>query len=277
MIMEGNMKYFEIILLVLVLSFGFVSFSRGAPSCGIIDKMSGKVEVHRLKETSTQAGGTVRDAVLVMKVPFVLLCNDVVVTGPSSAAKLKLPQSVVSLSSNSRISLGDQTGGPRKGNFLELSFGKVRTFFQKNETEKTKEDQVQFRVKSPAAVTGVRGTDFFVSYDPNVGIGNQATLKGTIEVQSVETKEKVMVKQGEQVTIDSNLTSQAKPLSQPKLEVKPIAPSVAEEVRQASVLAKEEKVFQSVEAVNLIGPPDTWKSLDLTQVPEDLKSIKNEF
>ena len=281
------MRYLELVLLTIVLVSGYLVNARAGDTCGTIEKMSGRVEVHRLKEVAGKAGGTIREAILVPSVPFSLLCTDVVATGPASAAKLKLTEVLLSLSANSRISLSDQHGKSTQGSFLELTFGKVRSFFQKKPDWKEKKDSAQFRIGSPAAVSGVRGTDFFVSFDPNTGVGNQAVLKGAIEVQHVETHQKVTVKQGEQVTAQvaptlesaTNLVPNqvADHMPTPKMEVKPIAPSVAEEVRQASVLAKEEQVFQSVEAVKIIGPPDTWKPLDSGATPEDLKGIKNEF
>ena len=41
----------------------------------------------------------------------------------------------------------------------------------------------RLRITTPSAVAGVRGTDFFVSHNPNTAITEQATIEGTVEVQ----------------------------------------------------------------------------------------------
>lgn len=244
-----------------------------AENCGTLDASSGQVEV--LRVTSGTGEDAVRD-VLMAKSPFALDCSDIVVTGVGSAAKLKLRNTIVSMSSNSRVVLAEVDVTGEKSSILQLSYGKIRSFFQRAKP-KGKEKSAGFFIRTPTTVTGVRGTDFFVSYEPNTSVTKQATLKGSVDVEHSKTGEKVIVNQGQQVVIEAEkMDVTGKPISKP-MEVKPIVPKVVEEIKQASIFAKIEPDFKSPEAIKILGKPETWNQKIDSGVPEDLKDIKNEF
>jgi hypothetical protein len=248
-----------------------------AQNCGSLSESQGRVEVHRLVKGKTAADGTPVRYSYTVTAPYSLLCTDVVVTGPNSAAKVKLPNSVLSLGSQSRIQLSAPVSQTNRTTLLQLSFGKIRSFFQKPANLKDK--MSTFKIRTPATVTGVRGTDFYVSYDPNTSLSASAVLKGDIEVTNSTSGETVVVKSGEQVQVfapEEALKKDTAKTTQ-KLNVEPISTQIKDDIRATSVLAKTEVDFHTPEAVKILGAPEAWKPIDPSQVPGDLKDIENKF
>lgn len=252
------MRFFFVLNLVLV----FVSQKNYAANpCGEVIQITGKVEVLRAK-----TGEDLNRVGMRIEAPYSLLCTDVLVTQGGSRAKVKLANSLITLSPNSRISIAKVIKGSQTPSLLNLTYGKIRTFFDSKKIESTKnQNQTHFKVKTPSAVVGVRGTDFFVGYDANKEITTQATLKGEVEVEQVATKAKVVVNGGEQVEV----------LNTP-LEVKPIEKETIVQIRQTSPLVKEDLEFKSQEAIAILGEPEKWEP-PKNEIPGDLKDIKNEF
>ncbi|MES2768888.1 MAG: FecR family protein [Bdellovibrionota bacterium] len=270
---------------VLNLFLFFVSQNAYASKvCGEVIQITGKVEVLR-----AQAGEDLNRVAIRIEAPYSILCTDVLVTQAGSRAKVKLANGLITLSPNSRISIAKVVKGSQTPSLLNLTYGKMRTFFdgKKNE-QKSKDNQTQFKVKTPSAVVGVRGTDFYVGYDPNKEITKQATLKGEVEVEQIKTKNKVIVKGGEQVDVaiadkvtkaetqESLQDVVSKELATPILIVKPIEKETIIQIRQTSPLVKEDIEFKSTEAVAILGEPEKWIP-PTDEIPGDLKDIKNEF
>jgi len=267
-------------MIITFFTFLAMSLPAGAEPCGQIEQIKGTVEVHRLKTSSED----VRTAVKVDRVPFPLDCTDVVMTLTHSAARIRLGSAVMSLSANTRLAASVQSK-TSEGSWLELSFGKVRTFFKgKSENKKG-----AFRISTPVAVVGVRGTDFFASFDPNDFEMRQATLVGEVMVSHKQTKQELPVKAGQQAIArpTEEIKDLDKSIPKPKaliysdaseaLKVSPMDESTKIKVRESSELAKKVNEFETKEAIKVIGPSDKWITVDPSEVPEDLKEIKNEF
>ncbi len=108
---------------------------------------------------------------------------------------------MVTLSPNSRISIAKVIKGSQTPSLLN-PYGKIRTLFKSKKAEQAKgASQTQFRVKTPTAVVGVRGADFYVGYDVNKQLTMQATLKGEVEVEQVSSNIKTLVSGGHQVGV----------------------------------------------------------------------------
>jgi len=270
------------------------SFNSYAKPCGEVTHIAGKVEVLRTKD-----GEDLNRVAIKITAPFDLLCTDVLVTQSGSRAKVKLENGLITLSPNSRISIAKVVKGSQTPSLLNLTYGKLRTFFDGKKAESTDKqgsNQIKFKVKTPSAVVGVRGTDFFVGYDANKDSTRQATLKGEVEVEQLKTNAKVVVKSGEQVDVAKADTLTKEKVSEdiknetdlkdtakkdlvsepPTLEVKPIEKETIVEIRQTSPLVKEDIEFTSKEAVTILGEPAKWIP-PADEIPGDLKDIKNNF
>ena len=248
--------------------------------CGKIIQTTGKVDV--LKAINNK--DLVRQAVLI-KAPYELLCSDVIVTQSGSRAKIILPQGMITLGPNTRIAISKISKNTSTPALLSLPYGRIRTFFDSEEAQKSK-DNKQLHIKTSTAVIGVRGTDFYVGFDPNKNITSQATLKGQIEVEDIATQQKVLVNTGEQVQVTSQAAQKLEKTSEKTepdlkntpqaLSVSPIAVETVLNIRQISVLVNKEEDFTSKEAVTILGSPEKWTP-PADEIPGDLKDIKNIF
>lgn len=280
-------------------------------TCGIMDSLNGPVEVLRLK-LSGPGGPEKGDKATVRQVLFArkgmpLNCSDVVLTREGAQAKIKFKgPSILNLGPNTRITLEDTMDTDNSSSLLHLVYGKVRTFFQsRNPTHQlppqsavknplslptssaspsASAPSVPFRIRTSTAVAGVRGTDFYLSFEPNTQLTEQATLSGQVEVEQIGSGQKVIVASGKQVLVeqvrsegkekkDSAMES-AKNLK--PLEVKPIETSVISEIKQTSSLVKSDQEFQSPETLKVLGTPADWKPPQ-QESPLDLKDLKEEF
>jgi hypothetical protein len=236
----------------------------------------------------------------------------VVLAGKESSARILLADAKLSLGENSRIEIAAHSGtgksvqNPSHASLLNLTYGKLRALVNRKQdpvTGGTKtiqaapkgqtKGQITFEIKTFSAVAGVRGTDFFVSYDPNAGTTQQATIEGSVEVQQAGTAQKVLVEAGKEVAVET--TPQAvkqaqerfvkadlpKQLPNANEPVKPLKVVSLSEVtrmdlRQTSAAVADDKDFTSKQAVETIGQPSTW-TIKRETIPENLKKIKNEY
>lgn len=269
------MKYFFIVLIFLVLN----AHSR---TCGQVIQTTGKVDILKARN-NTDADRYAQP----IKAPYDLLCTDVIVTQSGSRAKIKFANGMITLGPNTRIAISKVVRNTANPSILNLSYGKIRTFFD-SKVDQEQEKQ-QFRVKTSTAVIGVRGTDFYVKFDPNTELTRQATLKGQVEVAQLGTNQKVLVNTGEQVDVGDTQKISEKtateekiqespqtPTLESKLVVKPISQDLVLDIRQTSALVKEEVPFTSAEAVKVLGEPEKWIP-PADEIPGDLKEIENIF
>jgi hypothetical protein len=284
--------------LVAVLFLGPFSQAKAAV-CGQIAGVKGtQVEILRLQRD--RQGDLVRHAMKIEeKKAAEVHCDDIVLTGKDSSAKIILSTSKLSLGPDSRIELAEYTGSkrvaePKKVNLIHLTYGKVRTIVNsKKESEKKSSTgpQSQFRVRTFSAVSGVRGTDFFMSYEPNSGTTEQATLEGSVEVQQYGSNQKVVVSGGQQVAVEitpqaleaakAEAEGRAVPLIENSDKIKPIVimpiqDVTKNEIRLISAVAKDDLDFIHPKALEILGKPDTW-TIEREKPPEGLRDLKNEF
>lgn len=298
---------------IILVLFITLPFTIQAAVCGRLSSIRGKVEILRLKHlvnidlTDIQktaiekTGGESLDAeesdvriALLGKKRDNIDCTDIIVTQSRSRAKIRLRNAKLTLGPNSRIYIAKYIKKSKKTAVLGLTYGRVRAYIKSKAKRKKdikagqKDEKISFRMKTFTAVAGVRGTDFYMSYEPNSAITDQATLQGQVEVEHIKSGEKVLVEKGQQVTVTT------KPVEPPKvvdtkgkdkvdvpkektfLQLMPIQPQIKEQIKDTSIIAKTDKEFTNSDAVEILGAPETWKEIPAT-IPEDLKGIKNEF
>lgn len=280
--------------------------------CGKISSMRGEMEVLRVKRGEQGKENPVRTA-LRGKENMSLDCTDIIVTQEKSRAKVQFSnQAVMTLGPHTRIAVARYAKDKGDPSLLKLTYGKIRVLFDQKHEEGGKGDSQKsnkkinlpktlpskkyapeatsssrFEVKTATAVVGVRGTDFYVSFNPNVRVTEQATIEGSVMVEQSQTGEKVLVNKGQQVAVEAPVAAEKapakegepdqEPVAQVKpLKVVPIAPQVAEEIRQTSAIAKVDKEFTHKAAVEILGPPEKWHP-PKDELPFDLKELKEEF
>lgn len=306
--------------------FGFLSSIARAETCGQLAGVKGDtVEILRMQ--SGREGEKVRYGMRVEQNKVMPLeCDDIVMTGRDANAKIILANGKVSLGPDSRIEIAmhakaGQSGQPPKVSLINLTYGKMRALIQRkpqgasqgriensNTSSKAAKglkpqetSQIEFRVRTFSAVAGVRGTDFFTSYEPNSGLTEQATIEGSVEVQQAGTTQKVLVAEGQQVAVETTPAAVAAyetqlktgviDLEPPKnipsvggapnvapkpILVVPIRDSLRNEIRMASVIVKDDKEFGHAKAIETLGQPATW-TLEREAIPEKHDKLKNEF
>ncbi len=287
------------------------SHAHGAEICGQLAGVRGTgVEILRMQRGRNE---NVRYAMKIAEKSVTPLeCDDVVLAGKESSARILLADAKLSLGSESRIEIAAHSGAgssvqnPSHASLLNLTYGKLRALVNRKRDEATGETktqatptaskagakgQVTFEIKTFSAVAGVRGTDFFVSYDPNAGTTSQATIEGSVEVAQAGTTQKVLVEAGREVAVET--TPQAVRLAQarnadlPKIlpaadePVKPLKVVALSEVtrmdlRQTSAAVSDDRDFTSKKAIETIGQPSTW-TIKRETIPDNLKKLKNEY
>lgn len=284
-------KFFNFKIVFSWVAIGFVSFGISPASwavdfCGSIEDFRGPVEVLRFSPQGTEETRFAMKAQNKMN----LECSDIVVTQKAGRALLKFKnQATLSMGPFSRVEILDYLEKQNSGSSLRLTYGKLRALWrkigsqEKNQSSKNS-DFKTLRIQTPAAVAGVRGTDFFVSYEPNTKLMEQATVSGSVEVQQVGSPKKVTVEKGFQVSVENIVEREKKETTQNRshgegersMKVLPISPQIVQEIRQTSVIAKASPEFASPAAKEILGAPDLW-ILPADELPVDLKDIKEEF
>ena len=273
--------------------------------CGRIASLRGQIEVLRVKEgVNPKSSDAARIAILAKK-RMKLRCSDIIVSRKAARAKVRfINKAVLTLGPHSRLEVLDYLKKRSNVSQLKLTYGKVRALLKPDNMkiptrlpkkgEKTKRRTSRFFIKTPSAVAGVRGTDFYISHDPLSEKTAQATITGEVEVEQAATGQKVLVKPGKQVEVKELKPEVAKEIKKKlaegasddelkkisndfvPLKSKPIQPETKEVIRQTSAIAKNDKDFASKEAEKLLGKAKNWQ-LPPDEVPLDLKELKEEF
>ncbi|MBK9039602.1 MAG: FecR domain-containing protein [Bdellovibrionales bacterium] len=287
----------------LMSSIFFVSLRAVALDCGRIELTKGRVELLRLKGGEASKADGVRKAIVVNG-KEVVDCQDIIVTLQSARAKVRLSGNVLlTLGPHTRISIEEYAKNSGSPTLVHLAYGKIRTLFNpagtesssssssgsdansKSDNKKSEPEnkQSRFRMRTSTAVAGVRGTDFYLSFEPNTKLTEQATINGAVQVEQVDTGQSVLVNSGQQVVVEQVREKSQTGASETKkeLEVKPlvvvsIAPALVTEIKQTSLLVKNDQEFVSPESVKILGAPDDWKPSN-EEVPFDLNGLKEEF
>lgn len=156
------------LFLLLILATGQFAL---AQSNGTFTVVKGDVQV-------TSANGTTEKAKVGKKVNPA----DVITAGAESRAKIVMAdKNVINISPETKMALEKYVFDPSTDNkqvTLNVVYGKVRaTVEQKYDGEKNK-----FHIKTPAAVAGVRGTDFLTSYSAKTRETKIITFEGKVAV-----------------------------------------------------------------------------------------------
>lgn len=268
-----------------------------AAICGSLAAVKGQVMVLRIKTDAAKAAEQVRHGIVGANF-MPVQCDDVIETGAGGSAKIILGSDRVTLAPDSRVVIAAHSGTQAKPkvDLLNLTYGKMRGLIQKRPNV-GQNGSGAFRVKTFSAIAGVRGTDLYVGYNPNLGVTEQAVIEGKVEVTQTGTKQSVMVEGGYQVAVeispdaltaarveakaeksdskDAKLPEKAASDVKP-LKVFPIQESVKQSMRVASLIVKDDKEFTSEPAVKILGPSKTWV-IEKEDVPSNLKDVDNEF
>lgn len=279
-------------------------------SCGSVAGINGTVEILRLQRNGA-GGDEVRNGFIVKRDLEPVECDDVIIAGKDSTAKLILGDAKIVLGSDTRVEVAaykKRSGaggaqGEAQVSLLALSYGKLRALVrkpapsgeEKPSTGKSPErssgasTEVQrrsgaerFQIKTTTAVAGVRGTDFFASYDPNTSVMDQATLEGSVRVQHLKTKKEVIVSSGQQTKAEPLLESELGDSSQRRdrlLEVKPLNERTKNLIRVVSNSVRKDEEFTQPSVVKQLGSPETWPAtvVEIKEVPPKDDGLKNEF
>lgn len=306
-----SMANSSFVFFVLVALVSGAATSR-AEVCGQLAAVRGSgVEVLRMQPS--REGERIRHGMRIEQDKVLPLeCDDVILSGRDSSAKIILANGKLSLGPESRIEMAAHVKAAAasqlpKVSLINLTYGKMRALIQSpgasvagalqksGAAPAPKKVPAHFRVRTFSAVAGVRGTDFFTSYEPNTGLTEQATLEGSVEVQQAGTNQTVHVAAGKQVAVETTPAAVAaaaarragQDLEPPKtlpdaatapkkLSVVPLSDSLRSEIRVASAIVKQDQEFAHPKAVQALGQPETW-TLEREKVPEKLDQLKNEF
>ncbi len=108
------------------------------------------------------------------------------ITGDGGKVKLKSGPTIMFVGSQSDLVINDDIKEPSVSIF-NIAYGKLRAIVQK-----TKEPTL--KVKTPVAIVGVRGTEFFVSIQGAKEV--VCTLKGAVAVEIIKLQQTVEVPAG---------------------------------------------------------------------------------
>lgn len=254
-----------------------------ADVCGQLAGVKGP-NVEILRRQSRAQGDAVRFGMKIEESKTSPLeCDDVVLTGADSSAKVVLANAKLTVGPLTRFEIAstvkNQASTQPSVSLLNLTYGKLRALVnRKKETapsgadrkdaKGSKPGQATFQIRTATAVAGVRGTDFFVGYDANANVTEQATIEGAVEVSKPGQAESVVVEGGKQVTLDA--------APQSALKAVPIRDSIRNDIRVVSASARDDKDFTHAKAIEVLGKPETWV-LEREKVPDRLKNLKEEY
>lgn len=147
--------------------------------------------------------------------------GDTVETATESRAKIVMSdRNVINISPETQLVIQKyENNGDEKNVEMNLLQGKVRN----NVEQKYDGDKNKFMVKTPTAVAGVRGTQFFTSFDPGTQITSVVTLRGTVSLAPVNVSggsaKPVLVKKGESTSVSPGANPEP-PKAVPKEDLK---------------------------------------------------------
>lgn len=218
--------------LIKKLFFGFIlttllASPAMAKRAGVITMVKGPVEVFiRPTDVPDTSKPTVKFenkfyTIKKAKIGTKLKFDQVIKTGPSSKLKINFingdsmmigPGTAYSLKSLK----GTIKGRKKKSQMIHLIYGKIRAVVSKTGPRNN------MRVKTKAAVAGVRGTDFYISYNPSEGVTRVDVLRGKVTVKGSHTQKTQSVQKGFslQISIDKKTKksiAKLKPITKEKL------------------------------------------------------------
>lgn len=164
--------------------------------------------------------------------------GDVVESATEARAKIVMSdRNVINISPETKLEIQKyENDGANKNVEMNLLQGKVRNNVeQKYDGEKNK-----FLIKTPTAVAGVRGTQFFTSFDPGTKITSVVTLRGAVSLAPINVTsgsvKPVIVQKGESTTMAPGANPET-PKAMPKEDLKKMDQETPKEPRSPSSTA----------------------------------------
>lgn len=210
---------------------------------GVITASSGRVEILKnasskpIKDTNTVLLDGTYYKIEKARIGTKVINGTVVRTGPDGKARVVFPNGdhiVVSPASSVGIDWKNtKNENEENGTALTVAYGKLRAMVSKDGPRKGTQ------VKTPAAVAGVRGTDFFVSYSPAKETSEVSVLRGEVEVKNNKTDKPVSVSSGHKVEVVEPSRHPAK--ETPKMEVRLATKTELMEIHKSTIVTTETK------------------------------------
>lgn len=185
----------------------FLASQAFAEASGIMMVVKGDIKI-----TSAKGGKT--DAA---KVGSKVVEGDTITAGPDSRAKIVMSdRNVLNISPESKVVIAKyESTSSSKNVELKVEYGKVRASVE----QKYDGEQNQFNIKTPAAVAGVRGTDFITGYSVATRQTSVITFSGMVAVGTMgpggKIQNPVYVRPGQTTTVDQGKAPEA-PKAMPK-------------------------------------------------------------
>lgn len=160
----------QVCLFVLCLFFTAAVFAQDVAT---VAELEGSAEV--VRDGATQPA----------TVGMAIRLNDEIKTGrPGHLLLVFQDQSVTALADGSHLRIDEQAFNPNQGSVrsvLKLFKGKIRALVSDYYHQAASE----YRIETPTAVSGVRGTDFIVLYDEEGAYSDVVGVTGRVEVHSI--------------------------------------------------------------------------------------------
>lgn len=204
--------FFGFVILLSLTFFTIPCISFADVIHGVFMVVKGDVSVKNTKQAKQK-----------VKVGDKVFPGDVVETGIDSRAKIVMTdRNVINISPETHLEIQKyENAGDNKNVEMNLLQGKVRN----NVEQKYDGDKNKFIVKTPTAVAGVRGTQFFTSFDPATRITSVVTLRGAVSLAPVSVSgalvKPVLIQKGESTTMSPGANPEP-PKPMPKEELKKI-------------------------------------------------------
>jgi hypothetical protein len=142
------------------------------PTFGLFAVAKGDVSIIDAKSVSRKAN-----------VGSKVIAGESIQTGPDSRAKVVMAdRNVIVISPDTQMVIAkyEHDGKGKKEVALDLMKGKIRN----NVEQKYDEEKNTFKVRTPTAVVGVRGTQFITGYDTNTKVTDVVTLRGVVTMMA---------------------------------------------------------------------------------------------
>jgi len=206
------------------------------------------LEIQQVSGTVTEVIGGVSQAARVSS--RLQNVGDAVRTGNASSAVLAVDTAIgaIDVAENTSIEVSELTLLPTGGRItrLEVTGGQVRL-----ELRRFTDPDSELEIKTPAGISGVRGTTFGVSVQPN-GQTGVATIDGSVSAAA----------QGQQVTVDAGLQSLIIP-GEPPTPPEPLRDDPRLDIQ---VLQRSEP-----QTVQIVGQTDSVNLLVINDAPQNLE------
>jgi hypothetical protein len=213
-----------------------------------------------------------------------LYSDDVLVTGKGARVKIVLKnKNVLFVNEYGKLKLPSDLDTSKDKNLFSLMYGKVRGVVIKKKGER-------MNVPTPAAVMGIRGTDFLMGYAPHTGETEISVIRGEVtlekKAQPEKAKKREMVESvkaqptssaPDPIVIKSGYTAAIKVKSEKKYD-KPIdgVKKAIKEETAFEITKPKEISLQKIDEAKMISMVEDPKKKDKISKEEVLEEAKEE-